>query len=106
MSSFDSSTHRLAGSGNEAGGLIVRKKKKEEGEFKKPAAPRGSLLGLDVLARRKREQKEELGLVEKKPRLEGEEGGERSSYDNSDIRISFGKSDHSKVNHASWRSLA
>ena len=96
MSSFDRSTHRLAGSGNETGGLII-KRKKESGEgddFKKPSAPRGSVLGLDVLARRKKEERElEEGVgAGKRPRLGESEG----NYD-SDIRISFGKSDHSKV---------
>lgn len=96
MSSFESSTHRLAGStGQEGGGLIIKPKRQgtDRDSFKKPSAPRGSLLGLDVLARKKREERrEDVGFAEKRPRLE-EEGLE--SYDR-DVRISFGKTDHSK----------
>lgn len=99
MSSFESSTHHLAGSGNETGGLIKKKKsnevdkKSKEGEFKKPS---GSLLGLDVLARRKREQREaEEGgkFTTKRPKYDRD--NKREQYD-SDLRISFGKSDTSK----------
>ena len=101
MSSFDSSTHRLAGSGSETGGLIKKKKNEEvdkptkDEEFKKPSV---SLLGLDVLARRKREQREaeEAGngkFTAKRPKLDRDR--RREQYD-TDVRISFGKSDISK----------
>ncbi len=109
MSSFDDSTHRLAGSsGNETGGLFVKKKLKSEGggageEFK---APRGSLLGLDVLAKRKREEREEEGggrRAEGRKRerwdqrgREDRDGGRDGGFD-SDVRISFGRSDRTKV---------
>lgn len=96
MSSFESSTHRLAGSiGEEGGGLIIKPKKKDTNPdgFKKPSAPRGSLLGLDLLAKKKREERgENAGFAEKKPRFE-EEG--LSTYD-SDVRISFGKTHYSR----------
>ena len=94
MSSFESSTHRLAGSiGEEGGGLIIKPKKKGTNSdgFKKPSA-RGSLLGLDLLAKKKREERgENAGFAEKKPRLEE---GDPSNYD-SDVRISFGKAHYS-----------
>ena len=94
MSSFESSTHRLAGStGQEGGGLIIKPKRQgtDPESFKKPSAPRGSLLGLDVLARKKREQRgEDTGFTEKRPRLEEEGLG---NYER-DVRISFGKTDH------------
>lgn len=102
MSSFDSSTHRLAGSNlSETGGLILKSSKakpnsdhessKEAGAiFKKPAMSR---LGLDRLARRKREEREAEGVSfpEKKAHLQtrGEE-----SFD-TNVRISFGKSSRS-----------
>ena len=95
MSSFDRSTHRLAGSGNEAGGLIIKKKQdqdrdKSDEAFKRPS---GSRLGLDVLARRKRAEREaEEGGVrgEKRPKIERKWD---SKYDDSGVRISFGRSD-------------
>ena len=96
MSSFESSSHRLAGSGNEAGGLIIKKKQdstrhKSDDSFKRPS---GSLLGLDVLARRKRaerEAEESESRGEKRPRVE--KNREKESYDDSGVRISFGRSD-------------
>ena len=109
MSSFDDrSVHRLAGStGNEVGGLLIQKKsqaadkKGEEGNkkiskwdqksgnFKKPG-PRASLLGLDVLAKRKREERElkgEATFTEKKQRL----CPGQSHDDQPNARTSFGK---------------
>ena len=100
MSSFDRSAHHLAGSGNETGGLIIKKKQysnreKSDETFKRPS---GSVLGLDVLARRKRAEREaEEGggaYVEKRLRIERKE--EKDGYDDSGIRISFGRSDSSK----------
>ena len=101
MSSFDRSTHRLAGSGNEAGGLIIKKKQdpnreKSDETFKRPS---GSLLGLDVLARRKRAERDaEEGSVrgEKRPKIERKWGQRDSNYDDSGVRISFGRSDGAK----------
>ena len=53
MASFDNQKHRLAGSaGEEMGGLVVKKPREE---FKKPSGARESVLGLDVLAREKRQ---------------------------------------------------
>lgn len=114
MSSFDSSVHRLAGSsGNEVGGLIVKKKPPQAGEgggeggggsrwdkkpdvFKKPA-PRASIFGLDVLAKRKREEREareEASFVEKRQKIST---GREESYSDSDVRVSFGRSsEHQK----------
>ena len=99
MSSFDSTSHRLAGSGKETGGLIIKKKQdstrqKSDDTFKQPSS---SLLGLDVLARRKRAEREaEEGEVrgEKRPRVEKRR--EKESYDDSGVRISFGRSDTSR----------
>ena len=103
MSSFDRSTHRLAGSGNEAGGLIIKKKQDQNREksdetFKRPS---GSLLGLDVLARRKRAEREAedggSGLRgEKRPKIERKWDKKDSNYDDSGVRISFGRSDGAK----------
>lgn len=105
MSSFDPSTHKLAGSSSsEAGGLILKSNKSKESSdsdksskpsssdhvFKRPSA---SLLGLDRLARRKREEREteQANFPEKKARLQS---GLLTSIrdDDSSARISFGKS--------------
>ncbi len=108
MSSFDPSTHRLAGSSSsEAGGLILksskpkgsndsseeRKPSSSEHVFKKPSA---SLLGLDRLARRKREEREaeQANFPEKKARLQSNLLGSFRE-DDSLVRISFGKSSRS-----------
>lgn len=100
MSSFDRSSHRLAGSGNESGGLFIKKKQDTTGQksddtFKRPS---GSILGLDILARRKRAEREAAEEVgEKRPRLERTKFRDfRDSYDDSGVRISFGRSDSSK----------
>lgn len=95
MSSFDPSTHKLAGSNlSEAGGLILKNSKqktssdpKDSTAFKKPSA---SLLGLDRLARRKREERDAEGqnFPEKKARLHTRREGDQ---DDPDVRISFGK---------------
>ena len=117
MSSFDSSVHRLAGSsGNEVGGLIVKKKPPQVGEgggeggggsrwdrkpdeFKKPA-PRASIFGLDVLAKRKREEREareEASFVEKRQKISLGSTSREESYSDSDVRVSFGRSsEHQK----------
>uniref|UniRef100_A0A8B9EH18 Pre-mRNA-splicing factor ATP-dependent RNA helicase PRP16 n=1 Tax=Anser cygnoides TaxID=8845 RepID=A0A8B9EH18_ANSCY len=56
----EQSLHRLAGTGPEAGGLLLRGRSAaaEQHVFKAPA-PRASLLGLDVLAAQKRREREE-----------------------------------------------
>ncbi|XP_035422173.1 pre-mRNA-splicing factor ATP-dependent RNA helicase PRP16 [Cygnus atratus] len=56
----EQSLHRLAGTGPEAGGLVLRGRSAaaEQHVFKAPA-PRASLLGLDVLAAQKRREREE-----------------------------------------------
>ena len=100
MSSFDRSSHRLAGSTSETGGLIIKKrqksdiKKSDDDGFKRPS---GSLLGLDVLARRKRAEREleEEGSSargEKRPRVDRT----KDSFDDSGVRISFGRTDASR----------
>ena len=98
MSSFDASTHKLAGSNpTEAGGLILKTSKsrqnseggKEGDVFKKPSTSR---LGLDRLARRKREEREAeaaMAFPEKKARLQARAEG---SAGDSNARISFGRS--------------
>lgn len=105
MSSFSNSTHRLEGTGHETGGLIIKSKKKPEDKhtdttFKKPS---GSRLGLDLLARRKREQRQaeeetKNAFSEKKPRLYISALGKILEGD-SDVRISFGRSDVNKDRH-------
>lgn len=102
MSSFDASTHKLAGSNPaETGGLILKSSKskqnseggKEDDVFKKPSASR---LGLDRLARRKREEREAeaaMTFPEKKARLQV--SGEGSAGDSS-VRISFGRTSQSQ----------
>ena len=104
MSSFDrSAPHRLAGSGNEVGGLIIKKKtksdtgKSDDDGFKRPSS---SLLGLDALAKRKRAEKEvelEEGATrgEKRPRID-KTRSLKDSFDDSGVRISFGRSDASR----------
>ena len=107
MSSFDSSTHKLAGSSSEVGGLVLKsskqppitscpenKDKLTDSVFKKPTT---SLLGLDRLARKKREEREaEVAgkFSEKKARLYSKDINESDQFD-SDVRISFGKSSRS-----------
>jgi hypothetical protein len=51
MEMEEESVDRLEGSsGDEVGGLIIKKKSQVEHEFKRPDIPRKSLLGLDKLA--------------------------------------------------------
>ncbi len=101
MSSYPDSADRLAGSESDVGGLIIKGKKTEEkssiSTFKKPS---GSLLGLDILAKRKREERESdqecsRTFKEKKARVNTIEDDD----DDSDVRISFGRSDESKDRH-------
>ena len=103
MTSFDGQKHQLAGSiGKETGGLLV--KKKDEGEFKKPAV-RESVLGLDALARQKRREQEE----ERKRKAEDRRRAnvtvpqaKRHKEDavigvgGGDVRVSFGSSGHAR----------
>ena len=105
MASFDNKKHQLEGSsGVEGGGLIIQKKKNsdEQDVFKKPQS-RGSLLGLDTLAREKRKQQaqqraEREGREEsdsKKSRKETsrlEEDDDNRIYSTGNERISFGSS--------------
>lgn len=72
------SLHRLEGTTIQTGGLVVKKKSKETSardDFKKPLLSKGSLLGLDVLAQRKRQLKE-AQLDE----LQGEKRSKVESY--------------------------
>ena len=119
--SFRGSVHRIAGSsGTEVGGLIKKKKNptsqeaggggerrgvEEAGEksskpseFKVPA-PRTSIFGLDVLAKRKREEREarEEKVGEKRMKMTQGSGITSSSRSESHFsedgaRVSFGKS--------------
>ena len=92
-----SPTHRLAGSGSEYGGLILKSSSKSKQNttsgspknvpvFKKPTT---SLLGLDRLARKKREEREaDPNFIEKKPKLNFKDPQSNNpEYE----RISFGK---------------
>ena len=115
MSSFDPSTHKLAGSNlSEAGGLILKgsktksnsegpSKSDDDTVFKRPTA--ASRLGLDRLARRKREEREaEMAgaFNEKKPRLLPK-AGEEGPRGDPDVRISFGRSSRSQDGAAGGR---
>ncbi|CAG7822437.1 unnamed protein product [Allacma fusca] len=63
----DPSVHRLEGSsGDEVGGLIIKKKSQVEHEFKKPEIPKKSLLGLDRLAELRRKEREEALVLDSK----------------------------------------
>ncbi|XP_055930995.1 pre-mRNA-splicing factor ATP-dependent RNA helicase PRP16-like [Argiope bruennichi] len=53
--SLRSSIHRLEGIDNQVGGLIIKKKSDDDALFKVPA-PKKSLLGLDVLAEKRRKE--------------------------------------------------
>lgn len=71
----DEPLHRLEGTSHQRGGLQIKKKPKkllddnDDEHFKKPFLSKGSLLGLDVLAERKRELKEsQLDEVDKEKR--------------------------------------
>lgn len=108
MSSFDSSIHQLAGSSAEVGGLILKSKSQKPEEknntdaiFKRPSE---SILGLDRLARRKREERdaEEAGhFSEKKSRLISKNV---SDFSDSNVRISFGRSSSSSSSNAAGSS--
>ena len=86
-SDSDNSVHRLEGTtGEEKGGLIIRKKgpstDSEKHEFKRPSlpAPRVSLLGLDRLAAAKRKQdEEEISEAKKKSRVTSYQDDDESS---------------------------
>ena len=92
---FDQQKHKLEGSSTrESGGLILSKKRSnidDDDGFKKPNV---SMLGLDVLAREKRKQKEaektEGVPVEKKRRQEHKREQSRSDNREGGVRISFG----------------
>lgn len=61
--------HRLEGTSHQRGGLQIKKKPNDSEHFKKPLLSTGSLLGLDVLAERKRQLKEaQLDDVEEEKR--------------------------------------
>ena len=93
-SEFDKSTHRLAGSSDESGGLFVKNANSDV--FKKPTVPRTSLLGLDALAKQKRkQQEEEQKNSSKKQKYEPARELQQSRI-SSDLRISFGKTSSSK----------
>ncbi|GBM31022.1 Pre-mRNA-splicing factor ATP-dependent RNA helicase PRP16 [Araneus ventricosus] len=67
--SLQSSIHRLEGSNDQVGGLIIKKKSDDDALFKVPA-PKKSLLGLDVLAEKRRkeqlsENKQKVSLSKK-----------------------------------------
>lgn len=121
MSDFGGSVHRIAGSsGNEVGGLIKKKPSSQEAgggggrdgggeksskwdkkpsEFKVPA-PRTSLFGLDVLAKRKREEREAKEATKfGEKRIKMTQGAGISSISQSEshfsedgARVSFGRS--------------
>ena len=69
----DDGVHRLEGSsGEQSGGLVIMKKKKQSGEghaFKKPEAPKTSLLGLDRLAALKRQTENDGSTTPKRSKV-------------------------------------
>lgn len=78
MNLDEAAPRRLEGSsGQETGGLIIRKKQSsdEQMTFKKPSAPRASLLGLDRLAALKRRQAEAEKVAEAPSAKRGENFG-------------------------------
>lgn len=109
MSDFGGSVHRIAGSsGDEVGGLIIKKKPASQeadgekrskwdqkpAEFKAPA-PRTSMFGLDVLAKRKREEKEakeEAKSGEKRLKVVHDSSASSSQFSDDGARVSFGRS--------------
>lgn len=58
MDDDDPAVHRLEGTSEEVGGLIIKKKINEDGLIFKAPTPRVSKLGLDLLAAKKRKEKE------------------------------------------------
>lgn len=90
MDSFESKGgYLLSGSGKEEEGGLVDAKPSTEYEFKKPGV---SLLGLDVLAKKKREEsgrvvQRERGSSERRK----EDASDKDSVDYFGSRISFGK---------------
>ena len=80
----DEDIYRLEGSSSsDKGGLVVMKKEKvdESDVFKKPQVPGGiSLLGLDRLAKLKRENKEKEQFKDKRIKLAKDDDDEESSF--------------------------
>lgn len=102
MSSFNPSTHQLAGSSSSVTGGLIFKGSKPKSSLENPKDADGAVfkrptsrLGLDRLARKKREEREAEGLnfPEKKARLLRRE----EESDDSNVRISFGKAARSSV---------
>ena len=74
--SSEENIHRLEGT-NTAGGLVIRKKKKEGGDTPSSLAPpplTPSRLGLDALAKQRREQKDKEELFNKRRKVEQVKG--------------------------------
>ena len=91
MDSFESKGgYLLSGSGKEEEGGLVDAKPSTEHEFKKPGV---SLLGLDVLARKKREESGRVVQRERgsSERRKEEDASDKDSVDYFGSRISFGK---------------
>jgi hypothetical protein len=96
---FHSKSELPGTTGNETGGLFIQKRKRtaedekhvDEDKFKKPKC---SHLGLDVLAKNKRLQKDKETPGEKKKKVEEKEDINDGSYGYSrgSTRISFGNS--------------
>ncbi|GFR03373.1 pre-mRNA-splicing factor ATP-dependent RNA helicase PRP16 [Trichonephila clavata] len=77
--SLQSTIHRLEGSTNETGGLIIKKKSADDGVFKVPA-PKKSLLGLDVLAEKRRQEKNSENKFSFSRKHEGANEHRRKKY--------------------------
>ncbi|GIY49237.1 pre-mRNA-splicing factor ATP-dependent RNA helicase PRP16 [Caerostris extrusa] len=83
--SLQTNLHRLEGSGNEVGGLIIKKKSNDDHLFKVPA-PKKSLLGLDVLAEKlRKEQKYESKQKSHNRRNDDDNEHQRKKYRSSRV---------------------
>ncbi|KAK7085198.1 Pre-mRNA-splicing factor ATP-dependent RNA helicase PRP16, partial [Halocaridina rubra] len=99
--------HILEGSSGGAGGLIIRKIKKEDDEasFKKPALPgRGSILGLDKLAALKRKLREDEDLDNRKTKNRRNSSSSDSESDDESDRQNYKINKESKSKDREYRS--
>lgn len=92
----DPTLHRLEGTqGNEKGGLVIMKKKSNSDfEFKKPATPRTSILGLDKLAASKRKTDTVLSSSKKSRVMSYQDDDDESSSDEDDYNSSSKSHEH------------
>ena len=111
MASFDKKKDTLKGSsGEETGGLIIQKKHANDDNDDGFKRPKGSLLGLDTLAREKRKQQALLRDEKESEReldksdtkrycIETSRKDEETIYDRGDVRVSFGNTRNTRDRH-------